>query len=108
METREKILNVFRICHLHGHDELIVTSRFSDLLRREVTSIFRDVLKESTDADGAFRRVVFALPQAEIPAKISLALKQEFWDTSPEGRDGSIPQGQYTLQGVGISLHFFF
>eukprot|EP00747_Dinoflagellata_sp_TGD_P113442 gnl/TRDRNA2_/TRDRNA2_171706_c1_seq1.p1 gnl/TRDRNA2_/TRDRNA2_171706_c1~~gnl/TRDRNA2_/TRDRNA2_171706_c1_seq1.p1 ORF type:complete len:682 (+),score=93.08 gnl/TRDRNA2_/TRDRNA2_171706_c1_seq1:303-2048(+) len=77
-ELRVKILNILRICHMHGHEDLIISSRFTGAPVGEVAAIFREVLLEVGDAACAFRRVIFALPISECPAKVFLAFQHQF------------------------------
>jgi hypothetical protein len=75
---RTKIRNLLRICHWHGHRELVIAARFMYMPVREVAALFREVLLESGDLVGVFRRVLFALPPEEVRAKVSLGFREEF------------------------------
>jgi len=77
-EMRDKIKNILRICHWHGHQELVISSKFAGLPAREIASLFYELLVESGDAVGAFRRVIFALPTEEVPAKVICGFQEEF------------------------------
>ena len=71
---REKIRNVLRICHIRGHDGLILGAwdcghrGGEEMLERnakrscEVVSLFYELLIERGDTANVFRRVTFAIP----------------------------------------------
>merc|ERR1712178_185064 len=94
-EMRTKITNLLRICHAHGHRELIISSRFTGSPAREVASLFRELLTKGdksgeSDVAHAFRRVIFAMPKSECTAKCFVAFDEEFGqhvgtDAVPEG-----------------------
>jgi len=77
-EMRTKISNLLRICQIHGHEELVISATFRGLPAREIASLFHELLQTSGDTVGAFRRVIFALPQEEVPAKTLLSFREEF------------------------------
>ena len=75
---RDKIRNILLLCHKHGHEEIVIASKFEWLPAREVAVLFREALYETGDAAGAFRKVTFALPFNEVPAAIYWGFKEEF------------------------------
>merc|ERR1719401_1814585 len=77
-DMRSKIKDILRICHTHGHEEIVVASKFEGLPSREVSSLFYESLLEIGDAVGAFRRVMFALPSTQVPATVTLGFQEEF------------------------------
>lgn len=93
-EMRDKILNILRICHKHGHEELVVTGTFSKVPLGEVAAIFREVLTQSSDAANVFLRVVFALPQV-CSIKAFRAFQQEFRESF-----SLVPEGVYVLENL--------
>jgi len=81
-EMQEKVRNVLRICHLHGHSDLILGAWGCG--QREapanlVANVFRNALLESGDTARLFQRVVFAVPSYS-PGDAFDAFSREFSD----------------------------
>merc|ERR1712217_171661 len=78
LEMRQKIKDVFRIAHVHGHQKIVVAARVEKLPVRKVAALFREVLLEDEEDQGAFSSVVFALPSGDLSARTFLSFREEF------------------------------
>lgn len=101
-EMRKKIINILRICYVHGHQELVISATFQALPAREIAALFHELLiTGSGDTVGAFRRVIFALPKEEVPAKVLLSFQEEFRYSERRGKlDLSWKDGKYLVPRI--------
>jgi hypothetical protein len=82
-EMREKIRNLIRICHRHGHTTIIVSMAsacFAGAPAADFAALWHECLFDVGlgDTPGLAKRVVFAIPSKWTSLKVNLSFRQEF------------------------------